>query len=51
MRNQLVQLKKDIKKCTRSIELIKTFIRQLKKQFDKGSINFDINKFNSEKKS
>lgn len=50
VRNQLVQLKKDIKKCTRSIELIKTFIRQLKKQFDKGSINFDINKFNSEKK-
>lgn len=46
----MILIKKEIKECTRSIELIKTFIRQLKKQFDKGSINYDINKFNAEKK-
>ena len=49
-KNRLILIKKEIKECTRSIELIKTFIRQLKKQFDKGSINYDINKFNAEKK-
>ena len=48
-KNELIKTQKDIRECTQSIQLINKFVKQLKQQFSKGTLTYDIEKFKSEK--
>lgn len=48
-KNELIKIQKEIKGHNQSILLINIFIKQLKQQFSKGTLAFDIDKFRSEK--
>lgn len=48
-KNELIKTQKEIKGYTQAIQLINNFIKQLKQQFSKGTLTYDIEKFRSEK--